>query len=188
MADLAPATSLSQPLEDATRRLQTQTERQVVAPTERPHLLTTTTVAPLVNGHSPTDVEANPSQHRRADVIPPPSPAETPRGALIPLQKWEGVVLEVRQDTFVARIFDEAGKHPDEEIELPKEELSPFESDLLEAGAIFYWTIGYRQRLPRGQRERVSLIRLRRLPAWSRAELSAAHARAEALAHDLGWK
>jgi hypothetical protein len=146
------------------------------------------TVGPSVNGHSPTDVEANPWRDRSAAVVPPPAPVETPRGALIPLQKWEGVVLAVREDTFVARIVDQAGEHPDEEIELPKDELSPFEEDLLEQGAVFYWTIGYRQRLPRGQRERVSLIRLRRLPAWSRAELASARDRAEELARDLGWK
>lgn len=96
-------------------------------------------------------------------------------------------MLQVSAETFVARVVDQTGDHPEEEIELPKDDLSPFEIDLLEEGAVFYWTIGYRQRLPRGQRERISRIRLRRLPAWSRAELAAARSRAEALQRDLGW-
>lgn len=106
---------------------------------------------------------------------------------LIPLQAWEGAVLNVGLDSFIARLVDTAGEHPDEEIELSKDELSPFDLDLLEPGAIFYWTIGYRQQLPVGARERVSRIRFRRLPAWSSAELTAARERADALAHDLGW-
>jgi hypothetical protein len=82
---------------------------------------------------------------------------------------------------------DTQADHPDEEIEIAKDELSPFDLALLEPGAIFYWTIGYRQQLPAGARERVSLIRFRRLPAWSDAELIAAREHAETLAEDLGW-
>jgi hypothetical protein len=106
---------------------------------------------------------------------------------LIPLQAWEGAVLNVGVDSFTARLVDTAGEHPDEEIDLSKDELSPFDLDLLEPGAIFYWTIGYRQQLPVGARERVSRIRFRRLPAWSNAELTVARERADDLAHDLGW-
>jgi hypothetical protein len=106
---------------------------------------------------------------------------------LIPLQSWECVVLEVSEDSFSARLVDDLGEHPNEEVELSKEELSEFDLDLLERGAIFYWTIGYRQRLPNGARERVSRIRFRRLPAWSKAELAAARERAETLSRELGW-
>jgi hypothetical protein len=72
-------------------------------------------------------------------------------------------------------------------MELEKQELSDFDLELLETGAIFYWTVGYRLKLPRGARERVSQIRFRRLPAWSRSEIAAAEERADRLAHELDW-
>jgi hypothetical protein len=184
----AVTTSFPQPPRPGTRRRQIQNYGEVVAPPEpgaRPVSTSTSTYANY--GRPATEPEANPRAPRLAHLIPPPSPADAPREAIMALQNWQGVVLEVRADSFVARVVDAAGEHPDEEVELPREDLSPFEIDLLEEGAIFYWTIGYRQRLPRGQRERISRIRLRRLPAWSRSELAAARARAEALGRDLGW-
>jgi len=106
---------------------------------------------------------------------------------LIAMQKWDGVVLDVRETSFVARLVDVSGNHPDEEIELEKDELSPFDLELLEPGAIFYWTIGYRQLLPMGERVRESRIRFQRLPAWSASEIAAARERADAAARELGW-
>ncbi len=106
---------------------------------------------------------------------------------LIGLQSWEGVVLDVGETTFAVRLVDVSGDHPDEEVELAKEELCDFDIALLEPGAIFYWTIGYRQQLPRGARERVSRIRLRRVPAWTKSQLAEARERAEALARELNW-
>jgi hypothetical protein len=110
-----------------------------------------------------------------------------PAAVLQPLQSWEGVVLEVRDKTFTVRLVDLTGDRPEEEMELEKEELSDFDLELLEPGAIFYWRVGYRRQLPRGARERVSLVRFRRLPAWSKAELASARQRAEDLASELGW-
>jgi hypothetical protein len=106
---------------------------------------------------------------------------------LQPLQSWEGVVLDVREDSFLVRLVDATGDHADEELELGKEDLSEFDLSLLQPGAIFYWTIGYRQQVPRGGRERVSRIRFRRLPAWSQRELTAARERAVTLSNELDW-
>ncbi len=107
--------------------------------------------------------------------------------ALQALQSWEGVVLEVGEESFFVRLVDLDGDRSDEEVEIYKDELSDFDLGLLQAGAIFYWTIGYRHQLPKGSRERVSRIRFRRMPAWSDAALAAARERAEALACDLNW-
>jgi hypothetical protein len=106
---------------------------------------------------------------------------------LIALQSWEGVVIGVDEASFLVRLIDVSGDHADEEAELSKGELSEFDLDLLEPGAIFYWTIGYRQQLPRGGRERVSRIRFRRVPAWTEAQLAAARESAATLARDLDW-
>lgn len=109
-----------------------------------------------------------------------------PRERLVALQSWEGTVLEVEQDSFVARLVDATGEHPDEEISLSMEELCDFDLELLEPGAILYWTIGYRHQIG-GARERVSRIRLRRLPAWTKRQLDEARERAAALERDLAW-
>jgi hypothetical protein len=109
-----------------------------------------------------------------------------PREKLVALQSWEGTVLEVEGDSFVARLVDVAGEHPDEEISLSMEELCDFDLELLEPGAILYWTIGYRYQAG-GARERVSRIRLRRLPAWTKRQLDEARERAAALERDLAW-
>lgn len=108
------------------------------------------------------------------------------QGRLIALQAWEGVVLEVGETDFAIRAVDVAGEHADEQITLAKDELSEFDLELLEPGAILYWTIGYREKHG-GGRERVSQIRLRRLPAWSEAQLDEAEERAAAMARDFGW-
>jgi len=114
-------------------------------------------------------------------------PYEQEDAVLRPLQSWEGVVLDVGEETFSVRVADVSGEHADEEMELDKAEISEFDLELLQPGAIFYWTIGYREDLRTGGRERVSKIRLRRLPAWSRSELVAARERAATLAHELEW-
>jgi len=108
------------------------------------------------------------------------------REKLIALQSWEGTVLDVEGDSFVARLIDVNGDHLDEEVSLAKEELCDFDLELLESGAIFYWTIGYRYQ-PGGARERVSRIRFRRLPAWTKRQLDEARERAVALERDLAW-
>lgn len=109
-----------------------------------------------------------------------------PREKLVPLQSWEGTVLEVDGDSFVARLVDVADEHPDEEASISTEELCDFDLELLEPGAILYWTIGYRYQVG-GARERVSRIRLRRLPAWTKRQLDEARERAAALERDLAW-
>ena len=111
---------------------------------------------------------------------------QSPREKLVPLQSWEGTVLEVEDGSFVARLVDVAGEHLDEEVSLSKEELCDFDLELLEPGAIFYWTIGYRYQVG-GARERVSRIRLRRLPAWTKLQLDEASERASAFERDLAW-
>lgn len=88
------------------------------------------------------------------------------------LQKWEGVVTEVRQDTFLSRLVPMVGEGSDQEAEIYVEEIDQEDRELIELGAVFYWTIGYLDR-PSG-RMRASAIRFRRLPVWTRRELQIA--------------
>jgi hypothetical protein len=102
------------------------------------------------------------------------------------LQKWEGIVLDVRRTSFVARLIDLVGNEPDQEAELPIGELSPRDRKRLIPGALFYWYIGYRDELS-GDRERSSRLRFRRLPPPSEPEIARAREAATKLRSALGW-
>jgi len=105
----------------------------------------------------------------------------------IPLQKWEGVVDQVKSDYFIARLVDQTGTTPDELAEFMLDEVSKGDRTLVKPGAIFYWNIGYEESLG-GQRKRSSIIRFRRLPAWSAHELEAAKHDADRTRDILNWR
>jgi hypothetical protein len=95
------------------------------------------------------------------------------------LQKWEGYVIEVRKDTFLARLTPIVGEGLDQEAEIYLEEIEKDDHALIEPGAVFYWSIGYLDR-PSG-RSRTSVIRFRRLPVWTKRELKIASTEATKL-------
>ena len=96
-------------------------------------------------------------------------------------QQWEGVVTSIGVDEFSVVLRDILRVDtPEYEALLPTEEISEDDLPLLKEGAVLYWTIGYKQNRT-GTRERVSAIRLRRLPAWSRADIE----RVRKEAHEL---
>lgn len=111
---------------------------------------------------------------------------EFPQSRFIPLQKWEGIVLQVTDEVFVGRLLDLMHHSPDEEAEFPLEEVPPGDSALVEPGAIFYWNIGYLETRS-GQRIRASVIRFRRLPVWTSEELEDARRKAKRTRERLGW-
>jgi hypothetical protein len=93
----------------------------------------------------------------------------------------------VGPDSFIAVLEDLTSEGENEEAEIPIEEVPASDRGLLEPGAMFYWCIGYLDRVG-GQRMRASEIRFRRLPAWSERELSRARKEAEELTELFGWK
>ncbi len=101
------------------------------------------------------------------------------------LQKWEGIVQETHEDHFVAKLVDLTSELPEEVAEFPLDEISEDDKKLIEMGAVFYWNIGY-QISPSRQKRRTSLIRFRRLPAWSKKDLDRGKKLSEELAKALG--
>lgn len=109
-----------------------------------------------------------------------------PTHRFVVLQKWEGTVSAIAEGEFVAVIRDLTNPLlPEEEATFSMEEVSEADRSLLALGAVFYWSIGYELTLS-GNRQRVSLIRLRRLPAWTRREIEDVRRDAETLAHLFG--
>ncbi|MCJ2102701.1 hypothetical protein [Methylobacterium sp. E-046] len=115
--------------------------------------------------------------------------AQAIRVSLQPLQEWEGYVVELAGDNFTAKLVDRtAGQSSEEEIaEFPIADLSENDRKLLRPGAVFRWVIGY-QRSIGGQRRRVSQLVFRRMPSWSRRDLSRAKARAKDLIDNINWE
>lgn len=101
------------------------------------------------------------------------------------LQKWEGTVLAMGKDSFIARLHDLTSQNAEEEAEFPLEEVSEEDKQLLVQGALFYWDIGYRDNF--GQRERISSIRFQRMPAWRVKDLEASKIKAAYIREKLGW-
>jgi hypothetical protein len=94
---------------------------------------------------------------------------------------WECSVERIDGESFIATLRslrDDA--ESEKEAEIPLDEISPDDLELLAPGAIFYWSIGY-ETSPAGTRKRFSSLRFRRLPAWNRKDL----ARVEAAGKDL---
>ena len=89
------------------------------------------------------------------------------------LQEFEGTVLELTADSFVARLMDRANPGLEEEAELPLAEVRFEERELVRPGAMFRWTLGDQQETE-GRRARVSTIRFQRLPSWTCREVEEA--------------
>ena len=102
------------------------------------------------------------------------------------LQQWEGNVLEIKEDSFLAQLHDLSGNLPEEEAEISFEEISEIDRDLVEPGAFFYWNIGYHEDKS-GQRTRSSMIRFRRLPAWTKREIEHSKRKAAEICKKLKW-
>ena len=87
------------------------------------------------------------------------------------LQEWEGYVVSINETEFTARLVDltDRGAFEEEEAEIPLEEISESDAARMKVGSIFRWVVGYK-RWAMGQKERVSSIVFRDLPAVSRSD------------------
>lgn len=104
----------------------------------------------------------------------------------LPEISWEGMVLKVNDDSFVARLTNIDDPSEQEEAEI----LNKYVSDqddlkLIAPGAIFFWSIASRVKGRRS--DQYSTIMFRRLPVWSRHELADAFREAANLKKELGW-
>lgn len=103
------------------------------------------------------------------------------------LQSWEGIVESATPEAITTRLRDRSKKSPDQIAEFSIDEISPIDRELVQPGAIFYWDIGYSEDKT-GQRLRASLIRFRRLPAWTHKEIEKAKRDSIEMRNKLGWE
>jgi hypothetical protein len=112
-----------------------------------------------------------------------------PRSNLIPLQEWEGHVIDVSKNGFSARLVDltHQADIATEEADFDLDEVSDSDLNLLREGAVFRWTIGY-ETAPSGSKKRVSQLVFRRLPKWTSKEIAQADRDAETLMKGINWE
>jgi len=104
----------------------------------------------------------------------------------ISLQKWRGIVEEVQKDCFKAKLINLTDIGFDEYAEISNDEITQEDTELIEPGAIFYWSIGY-SHSSTGQRRRFSDIRFRRIPKWDQKDIEIAREKAQKISSLIGW-
>lgn len=89
----------------------------------------------------------------------------------IPLQIWEGTVLQIDKDAGVMRVMLVAtkGNVPRHTTDIDLEWVSEQDEDLVQPGAVFYLTLF--KRTKRGSIENSQELRFRRRPSWSKTQL-----------------
>jgi hypothetical protein len=156
-------------------------------------LMSESTVAQSASADTFQDFQKQDEQ-TRTDALYPPTVKSKPvrmvlplrqfprRGTFVPIEQWEGVVLQVEDDAFVARLINKTHEHvPDEEGRFTFAQLSsPEDQGLVTPGSIFYFSVGYEES-PSRQRHLSAFLRFRRLPAWTKTELDELQARADRL-------
>jgi hypothetical protein len=111
-----------------------------------------------------------------------------PREQVRVLQQWECVVTDVDEASFFAELQDLGDPScPIEIVQIPLDEVPREDHDLLECGSVFYWSIGF-ETSPGGQLKRVSEIRFRRTPRWTKRAIENVERQAEELLGTYGWK
>jgi hypothetical protein len=105
----------------------------------------------------------------------------------VSLQKWQGIVLRVNKDTFIAKLVNITDKGYDEEAEFDYTEVTEEDLKLVRPGAMFYWSIGYSHSIT-GQRRRFSDIRFRRLPVLGDKQIEVAKRDARHIKRNIGWE
>lgn len=107
----------------------------------------------------------------------------------VSVQSWEGVVEEVlhEDEKVYVKLIDKTDRSASDSFAyVPLDQFDPEDADLIVPGAIFYWYVGYETR-PSG-RKRSSMIRFRRVPAWTASDLKRTEAEADELFKSLRFE
>lgn len=105
------------------------------------------------------------------------------------IQKWEGIVEEIFEDHFVARLYDLTADISDtiEEADIQIDDVNLSDRVLIEEGAIFYLTLG-KERHKSGRIQKVSRIRFKRVPPMSEEDLNEVLDQSNQYKHNIRWE
>ena len=97
------------------------------------------------------------------------------------LQRWTGRVVKVLDARFIAVVSDvTTSSNPDEEVEFDIEDVPVSDRGLVAEGAIFYWSMVYRDSKA-GQREKSESIRFARQPKLTKKDMQEIFDEADAI-------
>jgi len=124
-----------------------------------------------------------------AVVIGPSTTSKSLVASFTALQEWDGYVVSIGSETFIARLTDVTSKGgvDSEEVEIPLHDLSDSAAARLSEGSLFRWSIGY-ERTMGGQKTRVSRIIMRLLPRWQASEMERAKVEAVEIVKNINWR
>lgn len=110
-----------------------------------------------------------------------------PSGLFVATGKWEGIVESVDDmaNEFDVRMADILHSGDELFMTFSKDDVSPEDALLVVPGAVFYWVVGYYDRVS-GQRTRVAELKFRRLPVRRARDLARARERARRTLLELG--
>ena len=113
----------------------------------------------------------NSQQLHRSFESPVPTPNTPISEDTIPIQIWEGTVLQVDNEADVMRVLLNAkmGQDPQHVANIELEWVPGQDKDLICPGAVFYLTLF--KRTKRGSIENSQELRFRRRPSWSSTQL-----------------
>jgi len=101
-------------------------------------------------------------------------------------QKWQCRVTEITKESFSAIVTNLTDEHKEDEVvEFSLADVSDSDKELLNIGAIFYWSIGYLIKIG-GTKIKSQIIKFKRLPKWSQEEIDQAYEEAGKLRRELG--
>ena len=134
----------------------------------------------LLEISKPTTIDSPEIRAGRAPLIRL-SPSDMPTKRYKTLKQWIGEITEVHGNSIWATLADESNENQIYEIvELLLEEFPHADHDLIVPGSTFYWSIGFE--ITRGGTEkRMSEIRMRRHPKWSKLGIESIEIRAAQL-------
>ena len=102
-------------------------------------------------------------------------------------QSWEGVVTDVYEDSFRARLADMSNPDLLDDAEITFDAVTDQDDlRLIKLGANFFWTIG--TRIEKKRREQVSIIQFRRLPQWTKTAISESRIEGQETFKKLDWQ
>lgn len=99
--------------------------------------------------------------------------------------KLKGFIIDINQEYFTANIFDPKNPGTHEIGEFDLEDVDKDDLELLDKGAIFYWTFGHFVR--NGQVIKMSEIRFQRIPQLTTEEADEIYDKSQRLNESLNW-
>lgn len=100
--------------------------------------------------------------------------------------KWIGYVIEIRDNSFTAKLTDVDNDTTYEIADFDKSDVSECDLNLLELGATFYWSVGYANQY--GQIIKQSLIRFKRSINIEESEFDSIIDKAKELENEIVWE